>query len=354
MARLAKFGFIDARRTVNPVRPRARSRGIPRALEGREIFYTEDLHEAAELIGQALSPNRLTLAGFDSQRFAASLHGIRMRDVSMLYLDLHVAATLEFPAIGRHVAVHMPMNGRALCDLGARTYEANTTRAFVASPGQKITMRFDHDAPQLIIRIEEEALSRYLTRLLARTLNRPIVFDPEMSMLSAPAARWNGAIQMLNTEIFHSDSLLHRGHGIGALEEFVMSSLLHVQPSNYHRQLLRPVDRPSKPAVRAALDYIEAHLREPITIADIADRVGMSVRAIQQGFRTELGTTPMTYLRDRRLERAREELTDAIPADGVTVTQIAEHWGFTHLSNFAVLYRKRWGESPSATLRMGA
>ena len=46
----------------------------------------------------------------------------------------------------------------------------------------------------------------------------------------------------------------------------------------------------------------------------------------------------------------REELTDAAAGDGVTVTAVAERWGFNHLGSFAVLYRKRWGESPSQTL----
>ncbi|KWX05564.1 AraC family transcriptional regulator [Carbonactinospora thermoautotrophica] len=351
MSRLDKLGFIDARRTVNPVRPRARSRGIPPALEGHEIFYTEDVDEASDLVGQALSPNRLTLHGLDSKRFAASLHGVRLRDVSMLYLDLRVAVTLQIAATGPYVAVHMPMNGRAVCTRNGREFEGNTTRAIVTSPGQALAMRFDYDSPQLIIRIEQEALDRYLARLLGRTLTRPIVFEPEMDLTTDAAVRWYGAVQLLYAEVLHSGSLIQQGQGIGPLEELIMSSLLFLQPSNYYEQLVHPQRRPGRPAVRKALDFIEAHLREPITVNDIARHVHMSVRAIQQGFRDELGTTPMAYLRDRRLERAREELADAIPSDGVTVADVAHRWGFTHLSNFAMLYRKRWGESPSDTLR---
>ena len=41
----------------------------------------------------------------------------------------------------------------------------------------------------------------------------------------------------------------------------------------------------------------------------------------------------------------------ALPEDGVTVTEVAQHWGFGHLGSFAVLYRKRFGESPSQTLK---
>ena len=73
----------------------------------------------------------------------------------------------------------------------------------------------------------------------------------------------------------------------------------------------------------------------------------MSVRSIQQGFREELGMTPMTYVRERRLERVREELTDAIPADGGDGDAGGRTLGVQPPGSFAVEYRKRWGETPS-------
>ncbi len=351
MTRLTRLGFIDVRRTSNPVRRRVRSRGIPPALVGHEIFYTESLREASELVGRALSPGNLTLGDVDSQQFAASLHGVRLRNVSMLYVDLTVAATLDIPAMGPYFAVHMPTNGRAVCTQGGRSFEANTIRAVVTSPGQPLTMRLDHDSPQLVIRFEQEALVRHLTRMLGGSLSRPIIFEPEMDLTTDAAMRWHGAIQLLHTEVYYSGSLVQRGQGIGSMEELLMSTLLLLQPSTHHAHLMLPSEPGGCRVVRDALEYVEAHLREKITMADIAAGVHMSIRAIQQGFREELRTTPMLYVRDRRLERAREDLTDAESSDGVTVTDVAERWGFNHLGSFAVLYRKRWGESPSETLR---
>lgn len=351
MSRLTKLHFIDVRHTDDPVRRRVRSRGIPPALADHEIFYTENLNEAACLLGQALSPAKLVLNDPDPGRFAASLHGVRLRNVSMLYFDFGVDATLYMPAMGPYYAVHMPTNGQALCTSEGRTFEANPIRAVVTSPGMPLTMRFAFDSPQLVIRIEQEALSRHLTRLLGVSLSRPIVFDPEMDLTTDAAMRWNGAIQLLHTEVYYADSLVQRGQGIGSMEELLMSTLLLLQPSNHHAELVLPKEQAGKHVVKDALDFLEAHLSERITMDDIARNVHMSVRSIQQGFREELATTPMLYLRNRRLERAHEDLTDVIPSDGVTVTDIAARWGFTHLSNFAVLYKKRWGESPSETLR---
>jgi transcriptional regulator GlxA family with amidase domain len=109
--------------------------------------------------------------------------------------------------------------------------------------------------------------------------------------------------------------------------------------------------RSGRPAVRRSVDYIEQHLAEPIVITDLARSVGMSVRSIQQGFKQDLQTTPVNYIRDRRLDRVRSMLMEAAPEDGLTVTDAAETWGFTHLGNFAGMYRRRFGETPSATLR---
>ena len=352
MSRLTRLGYIDVRRTSNPVRRKVRSRGVPPALAHHEIFYTEDVGEASRLIAKTLGPLNLTVEPHEETGFAATMHGVRLRNVSMLYLDVHVAATIDIPLLGPFYGVHMPMNGHAVVEHRGHRFEANTICSVVTSPGASLHIEFGHDSPQLIIRVEERSMAAHLTRLLGRSLSRPLVFDPEFDMATEAAMRWHAAVQLIHTEVFHEGSLVQRGRGIGAIEEFVMSSLLYLQPSNYHEEFLAPAQPDQRRAVvQNTMNYIEDHLAERITMDDVARAVHMSVRSIQQGFREELGMTPMTFVRERRLERVHEELTDAIPADGVTVTQVAEKWGFHHLGSFAVEYRKRWGEAPSETLR---
>ncbi|ABM13177.1 transcriptional regulator, AraC family [Mycolicibacterium vanbaalenii PYR-1] len=325
---------------------------MPPALTEHEIFYTEDISKATRLIGRALSPLTLTVDPADADGFAATMHGIRLRNVSMLYLDLHVPASIDIPESGRYYAVHMPMNGVAMVHHPSSTFQASTLRSLVSSPGVPLRIDLGVDTPQLLIRIEQQAMTAHVTRLIGRNLARPLVFEPEFDLATEAAMRWNAAVQLVHTEVYHAGSLIQKGRAIGPVEELVMSSLLHLQPSNYHADITQPSPPdPRRTVIQQAMDFIDDHLAERITMDSLAAAVHMSVRSIQQGFRSELGMSPMAFVRERRLERVHEELADAIPSDGVTVTAVAERWGFHHLGSFAVEYRKRWGEAPSETLR---
>ncbi|WP_181433438.1 helix-turn-helix domain-containing protein [Curtobacterium sp. MCPF17_031] len=108
---------------------------------------------------------------------------------------------------------------------------------------------------------------------------------------------------------------------------------------------------PGHPAnVVRALDYIEAHLTEPITTADLAAAAGLSQRGLQQAFGRNDLPTPLEALREARLRRARTLLADARPGE-VSVATVARQLGFVHLGRFAGYYAERFGERPSDTLR---
>jgi len=323
---------------------------VPTALLGHEIFCTDKPDEASELIGHVLGNNRLTVHPSEEE-FQATMNAIRLRDVSLAYLDLHASTTLDFIATGNHYAVHMPMTGTAEGMYDGVEFSALSYQAIVVNPGTRFRMTTGFDSPQLLVRIEVQALERQLARMLGHGVDKPVVFAPMMDMTTDPAVRWHGAIQLLSSEVMTPSSLIQQGIGGGPIEELVISSLLWVQDSNFFSELTQATRPGQRSAVRRSISYIEENLASAITLSDIASHCNVSVRSIQQGFHDDLGTSPMSYVRERRLERARAELADAVPSDGVTVTQVAERWGFGHLGNFSLLYRKRFGESPSETLR---
>lgn len=351
MERLSRLRFMNVARTRLPVQQRIKPRGVPNALQAHPIVDTEDLLEATEVTSQLLGQCQVTPEARHPSDFRCRLNAIQLLDVTMAYLDYASATAVTVAHSTDCFTVHMTSAGHAVAHVAGQVHHITPFFGLVISPGSEYTLLLDRDSPQMIIRIERAAMERQLSRMLGSRLPEPIVFDHVGDLTTDAAARWHGALQILSNEVLSPQSLTQQGYGAGSLEELIVSTLLYVQESNYSERLRARPRNSGRAAVRRSIEYIELHLAEPITLGDLAAHAQASPRSIQSGFREDLGTTPITFVRDRRLDAVRRTLLAATPGDGITVTQAATRWGFTHLGNFSVVYRQRFGESPSQTLR---
>ncbi|MGW9345960.1 helix-turn-helix domain-containing protein [Streptomyces albidoflavus] len=137
-----------------------------------------------------------------------------------------------------------------------------------------------------------------------------------------------------------------------SLQDVVAATVLSVFPNTLGDHLDRHDAHPigPTPAVRRAMTYIDEHLHEPVSLADIVGASGMTVRGLQSAFRRTLDMSPMEYLRRARLSRARDDLILADPSR-TTVAEIGRRWGFLHQPRFAAAYREEFGEYPHETLQ---
>ena len=78
--------------------------------------------------------------------------------------------------------------------------------------------------------------------------------------------------------------------------------------------------------LRQALDRLEAEPGRLWSLDDIATACGVAQRTLQKHFRRFLDRTPLEFLRELRLDRARQELLRAPPT--ASVTEIALGCGF--------------------------
>ncbi len=81
------------------------------------------------------------------------------------------------------------------------------------------------------------------------------------------------------------------------------------------------------------------------SVADLARYCGLGMRALQKNFLRHLDTSPAEFLRNLRLEKARELIT----RDGLGVTRAALEAGFVHLGHFSAAYFGKYGERPATT-----
>ena len=93
----------------------------------------------------------------------------------------------------------------------------------------------------------------------------------------------------------------------------------------------------------AVREMIDADLRRPWKIPQLAREAGISRRSFNTHFRRAFGMSAADYLRTRRLELAR----DAMIQQGISVNEAAYLAGYGNPANFATAFRKHFGHAPS-------
>ena len=96
-----------------------------------------------------------------------------------------------------------------------------------------------------------------------------------------------------------------------------------------------------------AMTFMRAHLAEPISVEAVARNVAMSPSHFAHRFRAVARVSPMRYLKQLRLERARLLLI----SNGVRAGQAAASVGYEGASHFARDFKQSFGASPAAYVR---
>jgi transcriptional regulator GlxA family with amidase domain len=97
------------------------------------------------------------------------------------------------------------------------------------------------------------------------------------------------------------------------------------------------------------LAWIELRLSEPIGVTEMAKITAQSESALFAAFQKHLGTTPMRWLGEQRLQRAYAMLND--PKNTMPLGDIAREVGFTDQSAFSRAFSRRFGHAPIALRR---
>lgn len=94
--------------------------------------------------------------------------------------------------------------------------------------------------------------------------------------------------------------------------------------------------------MRDLREFLATGQADELSLDEIARHAGINANTLQKHFRTLHGSTIFDYLRECRLQRARQ----ALERNGLTVGQAAMLAGYTSAANFATAYKRRFGLTP--------
>ena len=124
-------------------------------------------------------------------------------------------------------------------------------------------------------------------------------------------------------------------------------ALLEAPPSRGRANRLRGGLSPA--ALRRVQLFVEANLSQPIRLPDLAARAALSAYHFARAFKTSTGATPRAFIEQRRIERAKQLLEEAV----LPLADVALEAGFETQSRFTTTFRRTTGFTP-AVYRKGA
>lgn len=318
----------------------------PLLLDSFPLVRASTAEQASREIGQVFSKHHLELQ--DGAEILDARHNqVRLQESSLNVLSYGAGVTIDPGERGDFYMVQIPLRGSARLESKDEDIAIDTDVLSILQPRGHGRMHWSEDCEMLLFSAPAQLVQR---RFFSDSAPRHIDFALSRSRQDpGVAAWWQAAMDITqNLDRFGSLWLTHRA-ACASMEEFLLSAFALLMPEDATNT--RP-ERNNERCVRRAKEYIQAHLDRALPLGEIADHACVSARTLEAAFRRQGEASPLSYARDQRLKAAHELLCNASRSGRpVAVTEVALHFGFVHLGRFAEQYRKRFGCSPSDTLR---
>jgi AraC-like DNA-binding protein len=314
--------------------------------DGRAL-RTRNLDEAIDAVTRVYCPHAVEVVG-RVRGIDALLKVTNSTFQPLIGLSYSVPVKIDAQNMSRLFLMMRCARGAASTTQECRTAEWKTGQTMPFSANFDTQLRFDGSFVQKSVRLDVERLEAQCARWLGHPLEerlrfelRPFSIELEQIWERTLAYGW----------LSEEGGLPLAGAAKAALDEYLLTLLLHHHPHNYSEELAQSVRTPVPGVVRRAERFIIDNANASITVSDVAEHLGISLRSLQAGFRQWREITPTAFLRRARLELAHNELLRS--RNDANVTAVALRCGFSHLGRFSAQYRSVFGEDPSTTLRRG-
>ena len=137
--------------------------------------------------------------------------------------------------------------------------------------------------------------------------------------------------------------LVRRDHGQAVAAHAARLAVAPLNRDGGQAQFIRQAPSVRGSSLSGTLDWMLASLEQPLDVAAMAARAGMSERTFARRFLEQTGTTPLQWLLTARVRRAQELLEGT----AMTTDEVAEHSGFESSVTFRSRFQRTVGLSPA-------
>ncbi|MEC0125187.1 AraC family transcriptional regulator [Paenibacillus pabuli] len=120
-----------------------------------------------------------------------------------------------------------------------------------------------------------------------------------------------------------------------------MELLYHLADSNNH--FLLELLQPGRDKNSSISKIMEDNITNPVSISDLAYLSGRSLSTFKRDFQAIYHTSPLKWIRNRRLDQAKKLLLETT----LSVTEICFSTGFENVAHFSKVFKLQFGLPPS-------
>ncbi|MBY3382430.1 helix-turn-helix transcriptional regulator [Rhizobium laguerreae] len=328
--------------------------GLTRQLAEQGMSFRETAHsgtdpdELSEILSTPNSPIKVAAEGDMPIAYRCNFVSVG-EEVTVADCTYEGTILIRREAPSDRMIVFLPMEGNASFEGMREQIYSVPARGTILEAGRAAGARLFGPRRHFGLFVDQAKIISHLTHMFERTISGDIDFHPHIDLTSGPGLVLQQLVSSLHRGLSGGGPLQRTPLAVSALCDAAIYLLLESCPNRYSNELALPAPAPAPRHVKWAIDFMQEHIAEPISLNDIALAAKVSVRTLQQGFRQFRQTTPMSYLQDLRMAAAHRDLLDS--DEKQAIADIALRWGFTHLGRFAAEYRKRFGQLPSQTLK---
>ena len=322
-----------------------------------EVFRCSDLGQAQTYLRKALSDHEVRCGDGEVD---SALYTAGTSRVKMMLLRYGPEVEIKPRPFDGFSLVQIPLRGSTEIDCDGQRVVLVPGQSAMISPRRQLRLLWSRDCEQLLVRVPHSlAWSAVQARDKWRNSlqHRPSQLFSPITMIDGSASKsWNGLVQTLIDlaagvptigDYSHAAWSEHNEIGLAVflltLQRELQENVRTVLDGMLHDS--RATTGRGDPLV-AAEKYVRARLCAPIALEDLARAAGVSSRTLHIHCTRQHGSGPMEWLRNLRLDVARDKLQQSRTAQ---VTDVATACGFGHLGRFSAYYRERFGELPRDT-----
>lgn len=302
--------------------------------------------EARQEIGRIFCPHFLAPRNRRAPLFHAVHRSARQGFYSLNAVSYGCEVDIDPGELSRFFLLQIPVAGTAIVRCGKDTALAQAGEtATLLSPTLSTRMHWSDGCQKIIVLMEREAMERQWTQMIDRP-GRPIEFTTGINLASAAGHLLMNHVRLMLEGAEAVDVPAHYRIRLG---EDLMILLLSSFPHSQGSFLEASARASDASAISRAEEWVRANISRPFSVTEIATASGTSLRSLQEMLRRNKKTTLTRMIETIRLEAFRDMLVNSRFQRSVTESAFAA--GLGHLGRAAIAYQKRYGETPSQTLR---